>query len=1049
MEASENVEVRLLDPPSQLLQRNQTKRDGGHHLAVRVKRDGGSWRKALSNIFDRKDEARVKVNNSFLGGVSSDIPQDVPKAASHKLGTVMGVFVPCLQNILGIIYFVRLSWIVGVMGVGYALVVVCLCCATTFITSLSLSAIATNGAIKGGGPYYLISRALGPEFGGSVGVCFYLGTTVAGAMYILGTIEMLAMSFPDTFKICSLDGPKVGDDLPYWTMRVYGLGLLVLCALAVNGGVKYISKFSPYFLYFVIVSILCILMGIFLAGTGREYNFSPDNSCLSPNQTRDDFNLPGVTGFSGATLSKNWGPPDPLYTSEFNPTNGFNCTSSSPSPILFPPSAPPFPPLSPLTGTPPPAAPPEPPPRKRCNRGGDEYSLSYALSLFFPSVTGIMAGSNRSGDLKDAQTSIPRGTIAATTSTSILYILTALFWGMIAERELALYPYYDLPAVIAWPHEMIVRIGVVMSSLGAALQSLVGAPRLLQAIANDSLMPILTRFGGKGEPRLALLLTTCICALCVATGRLEAIAPIITMFFLMCYLSVNVACLMQDVLQEPNWRPRFQYYHPVTAVIGIALCVFIMVYTEPLFALGSIVIVALLYSYISYKKVESQWGDGTVGLRYERARTSLMELEKISETHAKNWRPQILLMCKMDLEDAGLPISQRGALKFLKQLKGGRGLCILGSVVPGVLSQSATLRKKVENSLREQRDAAKVRGFTQVIMCSNVDQGFTSLIQTAGLGGLAPNTVMVNWSTHDEMNEAHSARMSKLFNEVHAYNLALIVLKGAEKVPEPTDRLSGFVDVWWVVHDGGLQLLLSTILRKSRVWSNCSLRVFCVLQAGEDPDALHKKVVDFLYKMRIDATVKCVVLTTDPSSLNRHRAENKAWEMNAAIVGSPIGNMLVGSGVANDDVDDPRNEGGYSEALHYTSPVAVRPNAKRTESFRVHVRPSLSSEMNNDVDLEEEFAILDSLQLPSEISLSWRETFAATKQLNQLFLTHSSEAELLITNLPMPGISSDESPDQMISSIPYAIQLNMLTHNVPLCLLVAGQKGSSVVTMYS
>lgn len=91
---------------------------------------------------------------------------------------------------------------------------------------------------------------------------------------------------------------------------------------------------------------------------------------------------------------------------------------------------------------------------------------------------------------------------------------------MIADRELALYPYYDLPAVMAWPHEMIVRIGVVMSSLGAALQSLTGAPRLLQAIANDNLMPALSRFGGTGEPRLALLSTFCICAACVATGRL-------------------------------------------------------------------------------------------------------------------------------------------------------------------------------------------------------------------------------------------------------------------------------------------------------------------------------------------------------------------------------------------------------------------------------------------------------------------------------------------------------------------------------------------------
>ena len=109
-----------------------------------------------------------------------------PAAPPAKQGTFLGVFVPCTQNILGIILFIRLSWIIGQSGTGLGLLVVVICCATTFLTSLSLSAIATNGAIKGGGPYYLISRALGPEFGGSVGLCFYLGTTVASSMYILG-----------------------------------------------------------------------------------------------------------------------------------------------------------------------------------------------------------------------------------------------------------------------------------------------------------------------------------------------------------------------------------------------------------------------------------------------------------------------------------------------------------------------------------------------------------------------------------------------------------------------------------------------------------------------------------------------------------------------------------------------------------------------------------------------------------------------------------------------------------------------------------------------
>ena len=198
------------------------------------------------------------------------------------------------------------------------------------------------------------------------------------------------------------------------------------------------------------------------------------------------------------------------------------------------------------------------------------FSFTEAFALFFPSVTGIMAGSNRSGDLANAQSSIPRGTIAATLVTSLLYLLTTFMYGAVASRDvLAAKNSVLLSAVVSWPHEYIVRVGIVLSTLGAGLQSMTGAPRLLQAIANDNLIPALRPFRGSGEPRLALGLCIVIIAGCIAPGSLNFVAPIITMFFLLCYMFVNLACLLQDLLKEPNWRPRFHLYHPVTALLGM------------------------------------------------------------------------------------------------------------------------------------------------------------------------------------------------------------------------------------------------------------------------------------------------------------------------------------------------------------------------------------------------------------------------------------------------------------------------------------------------
>ncbi|KAK6054934.1 hypothetical protein COOONC_07559 [Cooperia oncophora] len=95
------------------------------------------------------------------------------------MGVLMGVFFPCIQNIFGVLFFIRMTWIVGTAGIVQSFFVVLVCVSVTFLTSISLSAIATNGVVSGGGPYYMISRNLGPEQytppRGAVGILFYLG----------------------------------------------------------------------------------------------------------------------------------------------------------------------------------------------------------------------------------------------------------------------------------------------------------------------------------------------------------------------------------------------------------------------------------------------------------------------------------------------------------------------------------------------------------------------------------------------------------------------------------------------------------------------------------------------------------------------------------------------------------------------------------------------------------------------------------------------------------------------------------------------------------
>lgn len=200
-------------------------------------------------------------------------------------------------------------------------------------------------------------------------------------------------------------------------------------------------------------------------------------------------------------------------------------------------------------------------------------------------------------------------------------------------------------ANIAWPNQWVILIGSFLSTLGAGLQSLTGAPRLLQAIAKDGIIPFLAPFAvssSRGEPTRALILTILICQCGILLGNVDYLAPLLSMFFLMCYGFVNLACALQTLLRTPNWRPRFKYYHWYEHILifvvqsyfivifyfcltkfsiqqyylqninlflffrslsflGLSLCIAVMFMTSWYYALLAMGMAGLIYKYIEYR----------------------------------------------------------------------------------------------------------------------------------------------------------------------------------------------------------------------------------------------------------------------------------------------------------------------------------------------------------------------------------------------------------------------------------------------------------------
>lgn len=144
---------------------------------------------------DDDDEKVAGGGQSFISGFTTPGPKERASSAKKKadLGVMLGVYLPTIQHILGVTMFIRLFWVVGIAGIWNTLLLLFFCCSCTLLTSISLSAVATNGVVEGGGAYFMISRNLGAEFGSAVGILFYLANTVATSMYLLRTTQQISV----------------------------------------------------------------------------------------------------------------------------------------------------------------------------------------------------------------------------------------------------------------------------------------------------------------------------------------------------------------------------------------------------------------------------------------------------------------------------------------------------------------------------------------------------------------------------------------------------------------------------------------------------------------------------------------------------------------------------------------------------------------------------------------------------------------------------------------------------------------------------------------
>ncbi|XP_055003434.1 solute carrier family 12 member 7 isoform X1 [Sorex araneus] len=1037
-----------------------TPRENSPFINVEVERDSSLDGRNMA-LFEEEMDSNPMVSsllnklanytNLSQGVVEHEEAEDSRRrqAKSPRMGTFIGVYLPCLQNILGVVLFLRLAWIVGAAGVLESLLIVSMCCACTMLTAISMSAIATNGVVPAGGSYYMISRSLGPEFGGAVGLCFYLGTTFAGAMYILGTIEIFLTYISPGATVFQAESQESEAAAMLNNMRVYGTGTLALMATVVFVGVKYVNKLALVFLACVVLSILAIYAGVIKSALEP-----PDVPvCLLGNRTlaRRDFEactkvLAGSNGSAPAALWRLFCNGSALSAScdEYFIQNNVSEIQGIPgvaSGVL----------LENLWSTYAEKGAfvekqgvPSVPVAEESRPSGLPYVLSdittyftMLVGIYFPSVTGIMAGSNRSGDLRDAQKSIPTGTIMAIVTTSFIYLSCIVLFGACIEGVILRDKFGEalqgklVIGMLAWPSPWVIIIGSFFSTCGAGLQSLTGAPRLLQAIARDGIIPFLQVFGhGKsnGEPTWALLLTTFICEIGILIASLDSVAPILSMFFLMCYMFVNLACAVQTLLRTPNWRPRFKYYHWTLSFLGMSLCLALMFICSWYYALSAMLIAGCIYKYIEYRGAEKEWGDGIRGLSLNAARYALLRVEH-GPPHTKNWRPQVLVMLSLDAEQR---VKHPRLLSFTAQLKAGKGLTIVGSVLEGTYLDKHKEAQRAEENIRSLMGTEKTKGFCQLVVSSSLRDGMSHLIQSAGLGGMKHNTVLMAWPERwKQQDDPFSWRnFVDTVRDTTAAQQALLVAKNVDLFPQNQERFSdGHIDVWWVVHDGGLLMLLPFLLRQHKVWRKCRMRIFTVAQVDDNSIQMKKDLQMFLYHLRISAEVEVVEMVENDIS---------AFTYEKTLMMEQRSQMLKQMQLSKTEQErEAQLIHDRNTAAHAS--VATKAPAPATPD-RVQMtwtKEKLTAEKHRNKD-HGTSAFKDIFMKPNQSNV--RRMHTAVK-LNDVVLNKSQDAQLVLLN--MPGPPRNRQGDEN-----YMEFLEVLTEGLNRVLLVRGS-GREVITIYS
>ncbi|NWR60093.1 S12A3 protein, partial [Bucorvus abyssinicus] len=790
-----------------------------HYANSRGVGDAGKGRPSLADLHSilKPDPACLRAPASDLQR-SNGLPEAGPEEAKGepgsapapepvRFGWVKGVMIRCMLNIWGVILYLRLPWITAQAGIALTWLIILMSVTVTTITGLSISAISTNGKVKSGGTYFLISRSLGPELGGSIGLIFAFANAVAVAMHTVG--------FAETVRDLLQEHNSLIVD-PTNDIRIIGVVTVTVLLGISLAGMEWEAKAQILFFLVILVSFINYLVGTVIPATAEKQ-------------------AKGFFSYRAEIFAQNFVP----------------------------------------------------------NWRGPDGSFFGLFSIFFPSATGILAGANISGDLKDPAVAIPKGTLMAIFWTTVSYLVLSATIGACVVRDASgslndsvvvgspgceglacgfgwnftacaqrqscrygLSNYYQQSMSMVSGFGPLITAGIFGATLSSALACLVSAPKVFQCLCRDQLYPLIGFFGkGYGrnsEPIRGYMLTYLIAVGFILIAELNAIAPIISNFFLCSYALINFSCFHASITNSPGWRPSFRYYSKWAALFGATVSVVIMFLLTWWAALIAFGIVIFLLAYVLYKKPDVNWGSSMQASSYNMALNYSVGLSQVDE-HIKNYRQGQLSAGhggRGCLVLTGPPNFRPALVDFVGTFTKNLSLMLCGNVLIGPRKQKMPESRLTADGHTKWLLKRKIKAFYTDVVAEDLRSGVQMLIQAAGLGKMRPNTLVLgykrDWQTaspqslEDYVGILHDAfdfkygvclmRMKEGLNvswvlQAHVDSTALAGEQQASTIFQ-NEQGKKTIDVYWLFDDGGLTLLIPYLLGRKKRWGKCRIRVF-------------------------------------------------------------------------------------------------------------------------------------------------------------------------------------------------------------------------------